>query len=102
MSVDGAGRGVGLIGRMQPGGNLENSWIMFDHVKCITNWTMMACHVYDLTYCKVMTIIICDMQIVQRHQSTTVHVYKVQLQMFKHEYLEPNFKRFMVDIAQEN
>ncbi len=49
-----------------------------------------------------MTIIICDMQIVQRHQSTTVHVYKVQLQMFKHEYLEPNFKRFMVDIAQEN
>jgi hypothetical protein len=46
-----------------------------------------------------MTIIICDMQIVQRHQNTTVHVYKVQLQILKYEHLEPNFKRFMVDIA---
>jgi hypothetical protein len=47
-----------------------------------------------------MTIIICDMQIVQRHQNTTIHVYKVQSQMLKHEYLEPNFKRFLVDITQ--
>jgi hypothetical protein len=42
--------------------NLQNVWIMFDHVKRVANWTIMACHVYNPTYCKVMTIKICDMQ----------------------------------------
>jgi hypothetical protein len=36
---------------------------MFDHVKRIKNWTKMACHVYDSTYCCVMTIAVCDMQL---------------------------------------
>jgi hypothetical protein len=35
---------------------------MFGHVKRVDGWTTMACHVYDLAYCKVMTIAICDMQ----------------------------------------
>jgi len=35
---------------------------MFDHVKCVVGWTTMACHVYDLIYYKVMTIVICDIQ----------------------------------------
>jgi hypothetical protein len=47
---------------MQPGGDLEHAWIMFDHVKRIKNWTTMACHVYDSAYCRVMTIAVCDMQ----------------------------------------
>jgi hypothetical protein len=36
-------------------------WIMFDHVNRVACWTTMACHVYDLAYCKMMTIAICDM-----------------------------------------
>jgi hypothetical protein len=47
---------------MQPGGDLEHAWIMFDHVKRVKHWTTMACHVYDFAYCRVMTIAICDMQ----------------------------------------
>jgi hypothetical protein len=35
---------------------------MFDHVKCVAGLITMACHVYNLAYCKVMTIAICDMQ----------------------------------------
>jgi hypothetical protein len=35
---------------------------MFDHVKCVQEWTTMACHVYDPVYYKVFTIAICDMQ----------------------------------------
>jgi hypothetical protein len=35
---------------MQPGGDLEQAWIIFDHVKRIKNWTTMACHVYDSAY----------------------------------------------------
>jgi hypothetical protein len=35
---------------------------MFDHVKCVVGWTIMACHVYNLAYYKVMTIVVCDMQ----------------------------------------
>jgi len=35
---------------------------MFDHVKRVVGWTTMACHVYNLAYCKMMTIVICDTQ----------------------------------------
>jgi hypothetical protein len=51
-----------LVKRMQPGGDLEDTWIMFDHVKHVKHWTTMACHVYDSTYYQVMTIVVCDMQ----------------------------------------
>jgi hypothetical protein len=47
---------------MQLGGDLYNTWIMFDHVKHVVGWTTMVCHVYDLAYCKVLTIAIYDMQ----------------------------------------
>ncbi len=33
-----------------------------NHVKHLVGWTIMACHVYDLGYYKVMTIANCDMQ----------------------------------------
>ena len=54
--------GVKLVKKMQVGGNMENSWIMFDHVKCLIDWTTMACHVYANRYYKVLTIACCDMQ----------------------------------------
>ncbi len=41
--------------------NLQNAWIMFDHVKRVVGWTTMACHVYDPMFCKVSTIAVCDM-----------------------------------------
>ena len=58
----GPGSRVDLIRQMQPDGDLEHAWIMFDHVKRVTNWTTMACHVYDATYQRVMTIACCDFQ----------------------------------------
>ncbi len=36
---------------------------MFNHYKHILGWITMACHVYDPNYAKVMTIVICDMQL---------------------------------------
>ncbi len=61
MLVEGDGYGVDLIKRMQLGGDLETSWMMFDHVKHVQGWTTMACHVYDPIYCKVMSIAIYNM-----------------------------------------
>ena len=58
----GSGSGIDLVKRMQPGEDLENAWMMFDHVKRVRQWTTMACHVYDSTYCCIMTIASCDMQ----------------------------------------
>jgi hypothetical protein len=55
MLIDGLGSGVELVKRMQLGGNLENAWLKFDHVKCVQEWTTMVCHVYNAVYCKVMT-----------------------------------------------
>jgi hypothetical protein len=62
MSINDVGSGANFIMRMQPRGDLQNTWIMFDLVKCVASWTTMACHVYNLAYCKVMTIVICDMK----------------------------------------
>ena len=62
MLVDGPGSSVDLVWRMQPGGDLQNCFVMFNHVKRVKSWTTIACHVYDSTYCKVMTIVVCDMQ----------------------------------------
>jgi len=62
MLVDGPGSGVHLVKRMQPGGDLEHCFLMFDHVKRVKGWTTIACHVYDSGFCKVMTIAVCDMQ----------------------------------------
>ncbi len=47
---------------MQLSDDLQNAWMMFDHVKRVQGWMTMACHVYDPFYCKVMTIVVYDMQ----------------------------------------
>ena len=44
MSKISSGSGVDLVVRMQPSGDLKLAWIIFDHVKHVTNWTTMACH----------------------------------------------------------
>jgi hypothetical protein len=62
MSINVVGSGGSLVTQMQHAWDLQNVWIMFDHVKHADGWTSMACHVYDLAYCKMMTITICDMQ----------------------------------------
>jgi len=46
MAINGVGSGVNLVMQMQPRGDLQNTWIMFDHVKCVASWTTMAHHVY--------------------------------------------------------
>jgi hypothetical protein len=58
----GPGSGVHLVKRMQPSSDLEDAWIMFDHVKHVKHWLTMACHIYDSTYCRVMAIAVCNMQ----------------------------------------
>ena len=62
ISEIGSGSGVDLIRQIQLGRDLEHTWIMFDHVKRIINWTTMAYHVYDATYQRIMTIACCDFQ----------------------------------------
>jgi hypothetical protein len=54
--------GVDIVTRMQLGRNLENVWIMFDHIKGVQGWITMGYHVYDMSYCRVLIIAICDMQ----------------------------------------
>ena len=53
MFVDLLDSGVELVKKMQVGRNMENSWIMFDHVERLKYWTTMIYHVYDSRYCKV-------------------------------------------------
>jgi hypothetical protein len=62
MSVDGVISEFDLVREMQLGDDLQNVWMMLNHVKHVQGWTTMACHVYDPIYCKVMTIVICDTQ----------------------------------------
>jgi hypothetical protein len=61
LSVEGDNCGIHLVRQMQLGGDLENIWTMFNHVKCVQGWMTMACHVYDPIYYKIMFLAIYNM-----------------------------------------
>ena len=92
------GSGVELVKRMQVGrgGDMENSWIMFDHVKRVRNWTTMACHVYDSQYCKVLTIACCDIQL-EDGTTQTLFWDNLNVVMAENGVSKVNFKGFMAD-----
>ena len=96
MSVDRPESGVDLVKRMQPGGDLQDCWIMFDHVKRVASWTTIVCQVYDNKYCKVMTIALCDMQ---SQDAEAQELFWVQLNrvMRKNVVKNTNFNGFMAD-----
>ena len=101
MSEVGPGSGVDLVRRMQPNGDLEHAWIMFDHIKRVTNWTTMACHVYDATYQRVMTIACCDFQ--SEDKDAQIIFWKnLNHVMARHGVPLPQFQGFMADSAQAN
>jgi hypothetical protein len=58
----------------------------------------MACHVYNLVYCKMLAIVVCYMQFGDTKAQQLMRT-KLNEMMLKHGFLKPNFKRFMVDIA---
>jgi hypothetical protein len=99
--VMGPGSGVDLVKYMQPGGDLQDAWIMFDHVKHVKKWTTMACHVYDSTYYRVMTIAICDMQS-EDAAAQSVLCKNLNVVVAKHGITQPKFNGFMANSAQAN
>jgi hypothetical protein len=101
MSEVGPSSSVDLVRRMQPSGDLQDAWIMFDHVKRVKKWTTMACHVYDSTYCRVMTIVVCNMQS-EDAAAQSVLWKNLNVVIAKHGVPNPKFKGFMADSAQAN
>jgi hypothetical protein len=53
--------GVELVKRMTKG-DLKTSWVMFDHIKRIHDWTTIGAHVYDHFCCHLLTITLCEMK----------------------------------------
>jgi hypothetical protein len=101
MSTCSQGSGVNLVPRVQSRGDLENEWVMFDHVKRVKDWTTFGLHVYDSEYRKVMTIAVCDIQ--SERADTQERVWLSMLSILeKHGLMNINFKGFMYDSAQEN
>jgi len=101
MLTEGPGSGVDLAKRMQPAGDLENGWMMFDHIKYVNEWTTMACHVYDPQYRRVMTIVTCNMQ----SEDTEIQMQFwncLNTVMARQGLHHPNFKGFMADSAMAN
>ncbi len=80
---------------------MQDAWVMFDHVKCVELWTIMACHVYDATYHKVLIIAICNMQLEDMDVQCVLWL-KLNDVMFEHTDVKPNFKGFMVYNGQTN
>ena len=101
LSEVGPGSGVDLVKWMQVGGDLQDAWMMFDHVKRVKGWTTMACHVYDSKYCRVMSIAICDMQS-EDTIAQTIFWRNLNAVVAKHDIPNPKFKGFMADSAQAN
>ncbi len=61
MSTHGPISGIDIVKHMQPRGDLERKWFMFDHCKHVQHWTTMGCYVCDPLYYQILTIAICDM-----------------------------------------
>jgi hypothetical protein len=101
MSEVGPGSGIDLVRRMQSGGDLCIAWMMFDHVKRVKGWTTVACHVYDSSYCRVMTIAICDMQS-EDVEAQLVFWRNLNAVAARHGISKPQFKGFMANSAQAN
>ena len=101
MLVNGPGRGVDLARWMQRGGDLQNCFVMFDHVKRIKPWTTIAYQVNDSTYCKVTTIAACDMQ-TEGTEGQLIFWRCLNKVMEKNGMENPYFKGFMCDSAQAN
>ena len=68
---------------MQPGDDLEDIWIMFNHIKCVKHYMIFGCHVYDSRYCKVMIIALCDMML-ETHDAQAYLLYGLNGVMTKH------------------
>jgi hypothetical protein len=101
MSKVGPGSRVHLVKQMQPGGDMEHAWIMFDHVKRVKHWTTMAYHVYNSAYYRVMMIAVCDMQL--EDAATQMVLWKnLNDVMARHGIPKPKFKGFMANCAQAN
>jgi hypothetical protein len=101
MSEVGPANGVDLVRRMQPGGDIENAWIMSDHVKLVKGWTTMAAHVYDGTYQRVMTISCCDFQLEDK-EAQVLFWQNLNHVMARHGIPHPTFIGFMADNVQAN
>jgi hypothetical protein len=80
---------------------MQNAWMMFNHIKHVQGWTIMACHVYDPIYCKVMMIVVYDMQF-KDTEVQCIMWRKLNAIFEKKESGMPIFKGFMVDDAQSN
>ena len=101
MFVDLPHSGVKLVKRMQVGGDMENSWIMFDHIKRLKDWSTMTCHMYDSRYYKPLTIACCNMQ--SKDGAAQVLFWEnMNSVMVENGVPNINFKGFMVDSAQAN
>jgi hypothetical protein len=86
---------------VQPNDDLQNVWMMFDHVKNVQRWMTMACHIYDLVYCKVTMIAICDMQF-ENINVQCILQRKLNAIVKKKGLGMPIFKGFMANNAQAN
>ncbi len=62
MSTQGLISGVELVIRMTKG-DLKTSWVMFDHIKKMHDWTTMGAYVYHPFGCCLMTIALCEMKV---------------------------------------
>ncbi len=61
----------------------------------------MDCHVYNLVYCKMFTIVVCDMQS-EDTKPQQLMWKKLNEMMLKHRFPKSNFKGFMIDSTQAN
>ncbi len=71
---------------------------MFDHLKCVVGWTTMTYSMYNLAYCKVMTIVFCTIQF-KDIEAQQIMWTKLNDTMLKHEFPKLNFKGLMVNSA---
>lgn len=101
MSTRGMASGIDLVNKMRPGGELGESWVLFDFVKRMKDWTTMACHVYNPFLQELQTLAICEFK-VEDTEAQVLFWEMLNRVMEKHGFPKAQFKGFMADEAQAN
>jgi hypothetical protein len=101
MSKVGPASGVDLVKQMQSGGDIQDLRNIFDHVKHVKHWTTMACHVYESTYCWIITVAVYDMHS-EDTGAQSILWKNLNTVMARHGIPKSIFKGFMADNALAN
>ncbi|CAM6102386.1 unnamed protein product [Calypogeia fissa] len=100
MTTYGTGSGVDILKRMQPGGSLDGTWVIFDVMhRCTGGWLTFSAHTYDHHLWALSMIFTCELKTQDPESQETAWRLMVDIAK-RHGVREVTIKGFMANNAE--